>query len=95
MNELIDKKADSFLSYSFDNFINLSKNNLNEKLLLLKKNYPIYNLNKEMEISKLINSLDDINQIENATFTILDKKLDNIKREIEEKISKSLSDKLD
>ncbi len=89
INELIDKKVDSFICYSFDNFHKLSKNNLNEKLMLLKQNYPIDNLNKEIEISNLINSLDDINQkknIENATIDLLDKKLKKIQNEIEEKI---------
>ena len=89
INELIDKKVDSFICYSFDNFLKLSKNNLNEKLILLKQNYPIDNLNKEIEISNLINSLDDINQkknIENATIDLLDKKLKKIQNEIEEKI---------
>jgi len=95
INELIDKKVDSFICYSFDNFIKLSKNNYNEKIKLLKQNYPIDNLNKEIKISNLINFLDNINQkkiIENTTIDLLDKKLKKIQSEIEEKILYNLSD---
>ena len=95
--ELIDKKADSLICYSFDNFLKLSKNNLNEKIMLLMQNYPIDNLNKEIKISNLINSLDKINQnkiLENEIIDLLDKKLKKIKSEIEEKISVNLNNKL-
>ena len=98
INELFDKKVDSFINYSFENFIKLSKNSFNEKIMLLKQNYPIDNLNKEIKISNLINSLDDINQkiiIENTTIDLLDEKLKRIKSEIEEKISDNLSDKFE
>lgn len=98
INELFDKKVDSFINYSFENFIKLSKNSFNEKIMLLKQNYPIDNLNKEIKISNLINSLDDINQkkiIENNTIDLLDEKLKKIKSEIDEKISDNLSDKFE
>lgn len=97
INELFDKKVDSFINYSFENFIKLSKNSFNEKIMLLKQNYPIDNLNKEIKISNLINSLDNINQkeiLENEIIDLLDKKFKKIKSEIEEKISVNLNNKL-
>ena len=97
INELFDKNVDLFINYSFDNFIKLSKNNFNDKITLLKQNYPIDNLNKEIKISNLINSLDNINQnqiLENEIIDLLDKKLKKIKSEIEETISANLNDKL-
>ena len=97
INELFDKNVDLFINYSFDNFIKLSKNNFNDKITLLKQNYPIDNLNKEIKISNLINSLDKINQnkiLENEIIVLLDKKLKKIKSEIEEKISVNLNNKL-
>ena len=97
INELFDKNVDLFINYSFDNFIKLSKNNFNDKIALLKQNYPIDNLNKEIKISNLINSLDNINQkeiLENEIIDLLDKKFKKIKSEIEEKISVNLNNKL-
>ena len=97
INELFDKNVDLFINYSFNNFIKLSKNNFNDKITLLKQNYPIDNLNKEIKISNLINSLDNINQnqiLENEIIDLLDKKLKKIKSEIEEKISVNLKDEL-
>ena len=97
INELFDKNVDLFINYSFDNFIKLSKNNFNDKITLLKQNYPIDNLNKEIKISNLINSLDNINQkeiLENEIIDLLDKKFKKIKSEIEEKISVNLNNKL-
>ena len=91
INSLIDKKIESFISSTFRNLINQNENNFNKKIMKLKNNYPIDNINKEIEISNLILSLEDFDKnknIENFN-DILNIKIKNIQNSENKQIIKS------
>ena len=86
INELVDIKFESFISSIFTKIINGKENSLNQKLIKLKQNYPIDNLDKEEGITNLIfssinkNSDDNTNECFN---NILNANIKNISKEIE------------
>ena len=94
INSLIDQNFESFISSTFENLINKNENNLNKKILNLKNNFPIDNIEKEIEMSHIISSLKENknNNIENFN-DILKIKIKNIQNEIEKIILKILYDK--
>ena len=94
INSLIDKNIESFISSTFENLINQNENNFNKKIMKLKNNYPFDNVEKEIEISNLLLSLEDFDKnknIENFN-DILDIKIKNIQNEVEKIILKILYD---
>ncbi len=89
------KKIESFISSTFENLINQNENNFKKKIMKLKNNYPIDNIDKEIEISNLILSLEHFDKnknIENVN-DILNIKIKNIQNEVEKIILKILYDK--
>ena len=94
-NSLIDQNIESFISSIFEKIIKENENNLNQKIIKLKKNYPIDNLDKQVEISNLIVSSSGENSNNKIEFIndIFNIKIKNIQKEIKEKVPLIFSNK--
>ena len=97
INELFKEKLESFISSIFNKVIKGNKNFLNQKIMRLKNNYPIDNIDKQVEITNLVLSLANMNINFNDKIEpikdILNIKLENIKNEIKETFSVNFDNK--
>jgi len=88
INELFKENIESFISSIFQKIIKGDENFLNQKKIKLKNNFPIDNLDKQVEISNLVSSLTNMNINFNDKIEpikdILNIKFENIKNEIKE-----------
>ena len=95
INLLIDQKVESFISPIFEKIMNEKEKFLNQKIIKFKKNYPIDCLDKQVGITNLIFTLQDIdfnNKIDciNDIFNI---KIKNIESEVKGIISSIFDNK--
>ena len=96
INELIDQKIETFISSIHKKAINLKENSFNQKIIKLKKYYPIDNLDKQVEIINLILSIINNNfdnYINESINDILNAKINNIKTEISKILSIAFDNK--
>ena len=61
VNELIKKKVESFIYPVFDKITKKNENFFNQTILKIKNNYPIDNLDKQVEIKNLILLFENMN----------------------------------
>ena len=97
INSLIDQKVESYISSIFESLTEENENKLKQKIIKLQKNYPIDNIDKQIEIQNLIFEKNKINfdsKIE-AFNDIFDIKFIHIKKDVEEIISGFFEQKYD
>ena len=96
LNSFLEKKLESFIYQIFEKLIKENENILNPKIIKLKNNYPIDNLDKQIEITNLIFSSLNTNSNNEIEFIndIFNIKIKNIQKEIEEKISLIFDNKI-